>query len=83
MIIRMLILNIASLLTVGAITVFPPVVYSYKEYFAVTTGYNDAFCKEIFPTDVFWIEARDEILTQLYDCYMECPKGLARKQSEV
>lgn len=67
----MLILNIASLLTVGVITVFPPVVSSYKEYFAVVAGYNDAFRKEIFPTDVFRLEACDEILPQLYDCYME------------
>ena len=54
--------NLASLLADGIVTVFLPVVSSYKELLTVEVGHNDAFSKEIF---------RDEILAQLYDCYME------------
>ena len=57
-----LVLNLSSLLADGIVVVFLPVVSSYKELITVEVGYNDAFSKEIF---------RDEILAQLYDCYME------------
>lgn len=64
-------LNLASLWAVEIITVFLLAVSLYEKLFTVEAGYNDAFSKEIFASDVFGIEACDEILFQLCDCYME------------
>ena len=44
-----LILNLASLLAYGIVTVFLPVVSSYKELFTVATGYDDAIGKSVVP----------------------------------
>ena len=48
-----LILNLASLLADGIVTVFLPVVSSYKELFTVAAGYDDAIGKSIIFSDVF------------------------------
>ena len=48
-----LILNLASLLADGIVTVFLPVVSSYKELFTVAAGYDDAIGKSIIFSNVF------------------------------
>ena len=48
-----LILNLSSLLADGIVTVFLPVVSSYKELFTVAAGKDDAIGKSIIFSDVF------------------------------
>lgn len=48
-----MILNLSSLLADGIVTVFLPVVSSYKELFTVAAGYDDAIGKSIIFSDVF------------------------------
>ena len=56
-----LIMNLVSLLADGIVTIFLPVVSSYKELFIVATGYDDAIEKSIIFSDVSREGACDNI----------------------